>query len=125
MEKSPDYKRYIELVGKIKTDFDAGKAFYERLVKIKVDQVGNAVKAGSEGIIKIIIDNFMLPNISPKSAMKFSDSIANTINLAIEALGKLKESASLAEPSIGDILAQMDIFINVLEKASSKYYPKS
>lgn len=86
VEKSPDYKRYIELVGKIKTDFDAGKAFYERLVKIKVDQVGNAVKAGSEGIIKIIIDNFMLPNISPKSAMKFSDSIANTINLAIEAV---------------------------------------
>lgn len=118
VENNPDYKRYIELVGKIKTDFDVGKSFYERLVKIKVDQVGNAVKAGSEGIINIIIDNFMVPNITPKSTMKFSDSIVNAINLALESLGKLKEYASLPDPSIGDILAQMDIFINVLEKAS-------
>lgn len=118
VEKSSDYARYIELRGKIKNDFDAGKAFYERLVQIKVNQVGNAVKVGSEGVIKIIIDNFMVPAITPAATMKYTGSVVNAINLAFDSSASLRSYALSSDPSIGDILEQMEIFIGVLENAA-------
>lgn len=115
VKQSSQYEAALQLTRDIDQKYAAGQAIYGKLADIKAKQVGNAFKAGSEILIKdIIIDNIMIPAITP-SASKVSEAIAECIfflkDRAVDMYGKLRE-----DPDVGEVLAIMQEMLDILER---------
>lgn|GEM_PF-2029406 len=115
VKETVQYESAFQLTQEIDQEYAAGQAIYEKLVEIKAKQVGNAFKAGSEVLIKdIIIDNLMVPSITP-SAKKASELIAGCISFLKDRCAGLLEDL-LEEPSVAEILQAMQDMLDTLER---------
>ncbi|MCR4431500.1 MAG: S-layer homology domain-containing protein [Tepidanaerobacteraceae bacterium] len=111
------YREALELVDRIEKEYAAGLSFYERLKDIRAKQIGNAIKKGSEILIKdIIVDNVMVPVVT-SGAKATSDLIAQGIDFINQAVENIKDQAS-GGASIGDIIQKMNDILDKLEEVA-------
>lgn len=112
------YNEYLSLINKIYTNFDAGSKFYTKLIYVKKGQLGNAIKAGSEQVIKMMVDGFITPGIT-NGASKGSELIAQTIQFIDSAISEMRSNSSGANLSVGTIIDKMNKILDKLESSAT------
>lgn len=112
VQKSDLYKEAVQLRNLIQYDFETGKSIYQKMVNVKWQQVGVAVKGISAGLIPVIVDNFMTGFIT-NGASKVSELVANTYQFAQQIVDKAKNNKDI---SPAEIIKDLEKLIEMMEK---------
>lgn len=99
-------KLYVEITA----NQQAGQAIYQKLVEIKWEQVGVAVKGISANLIPVIVDNFMMPHIA-HGAHYMSDLLAQLYQFG----GNLKDFAQNSPNDAAAIIKKLDTLCDMME----------
>jgi len=107
-------KEASRLNAEIKANYAAGQALYKKLVDIKWDQVGVAVKGISANLIPIIVDNFITSSITGISSVainKMSPIIASLIQVSDQTLQFAKNNPNDA----AELIKRLDSLCDTIE----------
>jgi len=102
------------LHAEIKANYAAGQGIYKKLVDIKWDQVGVAVKGISANLIPIIVDNFITSSITGISSVainKMSPIIASLIQVSNSAVEFAKNNPNDA----AELIKKLDSLCDTME----------
>ncbi|MDD3012533.1 MAG: hypothetical protein PHC34_02380 [Candidatus Gastranaerophilales bacterium] len=110
----PTAKEIQRLRKEIQGNFVAGNMIYKKLVDVKWDQVGVAVKGVSAGLIPVIVDNFMTGFMTgiTNGASQMSQFIATIYQFA----DQTKDFAKNNPNEAAEIIQKLDTLCQMMEK---------
>jgi len=103
-------KEAIELQKEIQGNYYAGREVYQKLVNVKWEQVGVAVKGISANLIPIIVDNFMTAHIT-NGASQMSQLLATLYQFA----DQTKDFAKNNPNDAAELIKKLDTLCDMME----------
>ncbi|MZQ75509.1 MAG: hypothetical protein GT589_05045 [Peptoclostridium sp.] len=114
-----EYKRLNERLTKIEMLYNIGSDAYQKLVRMKTLQVGNAIKGGSKPLIELIVSNSFVPVVSATAVQRFTGPAVDGIGLVYDRLKGIYDDYNYDETQdVGIVLDKFWEVIDGLEKIS-------
>jgi len=114
-----EYKRLNERLTKIETLHNIGSDAYQKLVRMKTLQVGNAIKGGSKPLIELIVSNSFVPVVSATAVQRFTGAAVDGIGVVYDQLKGIYDDYNYDETQdVGAVIDKLWEVIDGLEKIS-------
>ncbi|TYQ16797.1 UNVERIFIED_CONTAM: Bacterial surface proteins containing Ig-like domains [Acetivibrio alkalicellulosi] len=119
VRKSQDYQSLVQEINSLEEEFNLGKEAYETLVRARAQQIGNAFAAGSDKLIPVIIENFMVGHIT-RGASYVSEAIATGFGFILDTIDLVIDKSRGEDPDINSIINDLWAAIEELENISER-----
>lgn len=111
------YKQLIESYKKIETLYNIGSDAYQKLVRFKTIQIGNAIKGGSKPLIELIVSNSFMPVVGATAVARFTGPAIDGLGLLYDQLKGIYDNYNYDETQdITKVLADLWEVIDKLEE---------
>lgn len=112
-----DYKNLTESYKKIEVLYNIGSDAYQKLVRFKTMQIGNAIKGGSKPLIELIVSNSFLPVVGATAVARFTGPAIDGLGLLYDQLKGIYDNYNYDETQdVGKILDDLWEVIDKLEE---------
>lgn len=112
-----EYERLTESYKKIETLYNIGIDAYQKLLRFKIVQIGNAVKGGSKPLIELIVQNSFVPIVAATAVQRFTGPAIDGVGLLYDQLKGIYDNYNYDEnQDVGEVLNELWEVIDKLEE---------